>query len=92
MLAGVKGPWRDLEFPDKVTSAGEPFQGLKSKAGRASANKEGREYWCDKGRVVGLSTALVKLSSVAGGSQFIPTGPEFFTLFISFDGSTIRSL
>lgn len=89
---GVKGTWRDLEFPGKVTSVGEPFQGLKSKAGKASANEEGREYRSDKGRVAGLSATLVKLSSVAGGSQFIPTGLEFLTLFISFDGNTIRSL
>lgn len=88
----MKGTWRDLEFPGKVTSVGEPFQGLESKAGKASANKEGREYHSDKGRVVGLSATLVKLSSVAGGSQFIPTGLEFLTLFVSFDGNTIRSL
>lgn len=90
---GLKGTCRDLEFPGKATSLGKPFQGLKSKAGELlKTRKEGREYSSDKGRVVGLGAVLVKLSSVAGGNQFIPTGPEFLTLLISSDGSTIRSI
>lgn len=88
----MKGTWGDLEFPNRVTSVGGAFQGLKSRAGRASPYEEGREHCSNKGRVVGFGAPLVKLSSVARSRWVIPTGPEFLTLFIPFNGSTVRSL